>query len=299
MNIEWRLIHSFLAVTEQGSLSSAARHLGVSQPTLSRDIQSLEVSTGLNLFKRTTQGLELTAEGSKLIDAAKQMSSASALFERQVSGLSAELEGDVRISVNEIVGIYMLPQAITAFRKLHPGVHIELVISNQVSSLSKRDADIALRMFRPEQPDLVAKRLPDLPLGFYAHREYVQRYGEPSSIEDFSGHTVIGFDESLEFINAAAEFGYQLTRDSFAVRSDNLLAQLSLCRSGAGIMAMHSEMAKQWKELVPVMQWIQLPPLEFWLVCHSDVQYNSRIRELMHFLGKWFETEPYKINNSW
>jgi len=298
MNSNWSLINSFLVVSEQGSLSAAARQLGVSQPTLSRNIQSLEVSTGLNLFKRTTQGLELTVEGSKLIDAARQMNSASELFDRQASGLSTELEGDVRISVNEIVGIYLLPPAIAAFREMHPGVHIDIVISNQVSSLSKRDADIALRMFRPEQPDLVVRRLPDLPLGFYAHRDYVQRYGEPSSMEVFNEHTVIGFDESLEFINAAAEFGYKLSRDDFSLRSDNLLAQISLCRSGAGIMAMHSEMAKQWTELVPVMKWIELPPLEFWLVCHSDVQYNSRIRELMHFLGEWFKSDPYKIKGN-
>lgn len=294
MNSNWSLIKSFLSVVEHGSLSAAARSLGVSQPTLGRDIQSLESNTGLNLFKRTTQGLDLTSEGSKLVEAARQMNDASDLFERQVSGLSTKLEGDVRISVNEIVGIYLLPPAIAAFREINPGVHIEIVISNKVTNLSKRDADIALRMFRPTQPELVAKRLPDMPLGFFAHKDYVAKYGEPSSMEDFSSHTVIGYDESTEFIEGAEKLGYHLMRDHFAIRTDHLLAHLSLARSGAGIIGTHVELAKQWPELVPVMQWIKVPDLEFWLACHSDVQYNSRIRELMSFLGKWFEEDAYK-----
>lgn len=294
MNSDWELIRSFLAVTEQGSLSAAARQLGVSQPTLSRDIQSLETNTGLNLFKRTTQGLLLTNEGSKLVDAARQMNSASELFDRQASGMSTELEGDVRISVNEIVGVYLLPPAIAAFRKKHPAVNIDIVISNQATSLSKRDADIALRMFRPSQPDLVAKRLPDLELGFYAHKDYVKEFGEPGSMDEFKSHAIIGYDESMEFINAASQLGFTLERNNFVLRTDNLLSQVSLGRSGAGIFATHVELAKQWPELVPVMEWVNLPSLEFWLVCHSDVQYNSRIREVMLFLGGWFYDDPYQ-----
>ena len=294
MNSKWQLIQSFLAVTEAGSLSAAARKLRVSQPTLSREIQALETHTGLNLFKRTTQGLVLTAEGSNLVDAARKMNDAADLFERQVSGLSTELKGDVRISANEIVGIYLLPPAIAAFREIHPSVHIDIVISNQISNLSKREADIALRMFRPTQPDLVARRLPDMALGFFAHKDYVKEYGEPTSMDDFKSHTIIGYDESTEFIEGAARLGYQLTRDHFAIRTDHLLAQHNLCRSGAGIMATHVELAKHWPELTPVMQWVPLPALEFWLVCHGDVQYNSRIRELMTFLSNWFAHDAYQ-----
>lgn len=294
MNSDWELIRSFLAVTELGSLSAAARKLGVSQPTLSRDIQSLETNTGLNLFKRTTQGLLLTNEGSKLVDAAKQMNSASELFDRQASGMSTELEGDVRISANEIVGVYLLPSAIAAFRKKHPAVNIDIVISNKATSLSKRDADVALRMFRPSQPDLVAKHLPDLDLGFYAHRDYVKEFGEPISMDEFKSHSIIGYDESMEFIIAATQLGFTLERNNFSLRTDNLLSQVGLGRSGAGIFVTHVELAKQWPELVPVMEWVKLPSLEFWLVCHSDVQYNSRIREVMFFLGEWFYDDPYQ-----
>lgn len=293
-NVDWGLIRSFLAVARLGSLTAAARELAVSQPTLSREIQSLEAATGLNLFRRTTQGLHLTEAGQTLVDAANSMDEAADHFSRQASGLSVELEGDVRISANEIVGIYLLPAAIAAFREQHPGVHVEIVISNKASSLSKRETDIALRMFRPTQPDLVVRRLPDMELGFYAHKDYVKKFGEPASIEEFQQHTIIGYDESMEYIEAAARLGYQFVRDNFALRTDHMLAQINLGRAGAGIVGTHVELAKHWPELVRILKWVELPALEYWIVCHRDVQYNSRIRELMHFLANWFADDPYR-----
>lgn len=293
-NIDWGLIRSFLAVARSGSLTAAARELAVSQPTLSREIQALEVATGLNLFRRTTQGLHLTEAGQTLVDAADSMDEAADLFSRQASGLSVELEGDVRISANEIVGIYLLPAAIAAFRDQHPGVHVEIVISNKASSLSKREADIALRMFRPTQPDLVVRRLPDMELGFYAHKDYVKKFGEPASIEEFQQHTIIGYDESMEYIEAAAKLGYKFVRDNFALRTDHMLAQINLARAGAGIVGTHVELAKHWPELARILKWVELPVLEYWIVCHRDVQYNSRIREMMQFLANWFADDPYR-----
>ncbi|MGD8940610.1 MAG: LysR family transcriptional regulator [Gammaproteobacteria bacterium] len=293
-NLNWNLIHTFLTVARKGSLSAAARELGVSQPTLSRDIQALETATELNLFKRTTQGLQLTEAGQQLVDAATRMDQAADLFARQASGMSVELQGTVRISANEIIGIYLLPAAIAAFRDQHPGVQIEIVITNQASSLSKREADIALRMFQPSQPDLVARRLPDMELGFYAHRDYIQKRGEPRNFEEFKQHTIIGFDEDMEYIESAAQLGYQFTRDNFALRTDHMLMQINLARAGAGIIGTHVGLAEKWSELERILEWIKLPSLEFWIVCHSDVQYNTRIRSVMQFLIQWFELEPYK-----
>jgi DNA-binding transcriptional LysR family regulator len=293
-NIDWDLVRSFLAVAHNGSLSSAARQLEVSQPTLSRNIQSLETNVRLNLFKRTTQGLQLTEAGQQLVEAAVRMDEAADLFARQASGLSVELEGTVRLSANEIVGIYLLPAVIARFREQHPGVHIEIVISNQASSLSKREADIALRMFHPDQPDLVARRLPDLPLGFYAHRDYIQQHGEPQTMEEFKQHAVIGFDESMEFIQGAVQMGYQFRREDFPVRTDHMLLQINLARAGAGIVGTHVDLAEKFPELLRILQWVELPSLEFWVVCHSDVQYNSCIRTVMQYLVQWFAEDPYR-----
>ena len=293
-NVDWDLVRSFLVVARTGSLSAAARDLGESQPTLSRDIQAIESATKLNLFQRTTQGLKLTEAGQNLVEAASKMDEAADLFQRQVSGMSADLEGDVRISVNEIVGIYLLPPAIAAFRRQNPGVHVEIVITNEASSISKREADIALRMFKPTQPDLVAKRLPDLEIGFYATQEYINDYGHPQSMDELINHSIIGFDESMEFIESAADFGFHLVRDNFALRTDHMLAQINLGRAGAGIVGTHVELANQWPELIRLMDWVPLPDLEFWIVCHSDTQFNSRIRAMQQFLTDWFKDDPYE-----
>lgn len=292
-NLPWNLVRSFLAVARLGSLSAAARSLGVSQPTLSREIQALETITGLNLFRRTTQGVELTPQGQTLVEAADEMNSAADRFARQASGLSEELQGDVRISANELVGVYLLPPAIAALRDQYPALHIEIVITNRASSLNKREADIALRMFTPTQPDLVARRLPDLELGFYAHRDYLLRYGEPEDIETFKRHSVIGYDEGMDFIDGAAQLGYQFVRDNFVLRTDHMLAQLALLRAGAGICGTHVDLASRWPELVRILRWVELPALPFWCVTHRDVQYNSRIREVMQFLIAWFAENPY------
>ena len=293
-NLEWDQIRAFLAVARLGSLSAAARELGVSQPTLTRTIQLLEASTRLNLFKRTTQGLSLTEAGQALMDAATHMNDAADRFARQASGMSEDLQGDVRVSANEIVGLYLLPPALAALHEQHPGVHIDIVISNRASSLSKREADIALRMFRPPQPDLVARRLPDLPLGFFAHRDYIERHGAPSDIEDFKRHSVIGFDKAKDFIDGAARLGFSFTREDFALRSDHMLAQIALLRAGAGIGALHLGLARHFPELTRILADVPLPPFEFWCVCHRDVQHSARIRAVMQHLIGWFDDDPYR-----
>jgi len=292
-NIDWGLIRSFIQTARDGSLSSAAKNLGVSQPTLSRNIQMLEQQTKLQLFQRTTKGLTLTEAGEKLIDAATQMEEASDLFQRQTTGLSEELAGDIRISANEIVGIYLLPPALTAFREKHPKVHIEIEITNQSTSLSKRDADIALRMYRPTQPDLVARRLPDLPLGFFASKNYIEQYGVPTSADNFKQHHVIGFDRDMSFITAAQNMGFDLSAQDFVFRTDYLPAQLNLARFDGGIVGTHVGLAKQYPELEQILDWLPLPPLEFWIVCHGDTAYNARIREMTRFLGQWFDGDNY------
>ncbi len=293
-NMDWDLIRSFLAVARSGSLSAAARELDVSQPTLTRDIQNLEKSTHLNLFRRTTQGLSLTEQGETLLEAAERMAQAAQQFDLLATGMELELRGDVRISVNEIVGIYILPAAIKAFRDRHPGVQVEIVISNQASSLNKREADIALRMFRPTQPDLVARRLPDMELGFFAHHLYVERFGEPQTVEDLARHCFIGFDEDNQLIEGAAEMGYSFHSRDFPLRTDYMLAQIALARAGAGIVGTHVRLAEHWPELQRVMRHIPLPGLEYWVVCHRDVQFNARIRAFMQFLSEWYAEDAYR-----
>ena len=292
--LSWDLVRSFLQVTKSGSLSSAARDMGVSQPTLSRNIQALEKQTQLQLFKRTTQGLVLTEAGEKLVSAALEMDGAADLFQRQISGMSEELVGDVRISANEILGIYLLPPALAAFQRLHPGVQVEIEVSNKVVSLNKRDADIALRMYRPTQPDLVARKLAEIEVGLYASTGYLEQHGAPTSVDVLKEHSLIGFDQSTVLIEAMNKMGYAFGPHDFSFRTDHLPAQINLARSDAGIVGTHVGLAKHLPELVRVLEWLPIPSMELWIVCHGDTQHNSRIRELTKFLSLWFAEDIYK-----
>ena len=287
-NIPWGLIRSFLAVVEQGSLSGAARQLGVSQPTLSRDIQALEKHTGLNLFRRGAQGVSLTGAGQTLVEPATIMARQARSFARKAAGLSTELSGDIRISANELMGIYQLPAAIAAFRRRHAAVQVEIVISNDTSSLSKREADVALRMYRPTQPDLIVTRLPDVALGFYASEDYIAERGAPASLQELREHAIIGYDQRSEFIDGVRKLGLDLRPGDFGLRTDNLVMQLALARAGAGILVTHCAVARQHPELKPVLRQVRVPPLECWIACHGDTQYNARILALRRFLGEWF-----------
>lgn len=293
-SIDWALIRTFLAVAEQGSVSGAARSLGASQPTLSRHIRELERQTGLNLFERSPHGLSLTEQGETLADAAVGMGRSADRFLRLASGLSAELDGDLCISANEIVGYYLLPPLLAAFRERHPGISFEVVISNRASSLSKREADVALRMFRPTQPDLVVSRLSDLELGFFARRDYLAKHGTPTSLEALAAHPLIGFDEDPAFIEAAAGMGVGLRPDDFPLRSDHMPLHIALMRAGAGIGATHVGIAAGYPELVRVLPQVPLPTLEFWCVCHRDLQLNPRVRALTRWVHDWFGADPYQ-----
>ncbi|NRA20919.1 MAG: LysR family transcriptional regulator [Oceanospirillaceae bacterium] len=290
---DWNLVRAFIFVAEQGSLSAAARKMNISQPTLGRQIQQLEKSTGLNLFRRSTQGLEITAEGRELMSSAKQAMAGMEAFQRQVVGHSDQLVGDIRISVNEIFGVYMMPRVIAEFQCLHPQVQIEMVITNQTSSLSKRDADLALRMFKPTQPNLVARRLPDLQLGFFAHNRYLKKNGTPQSPKDFISHKIIGFDLGNQFLEGAEKMGWSMTAKHFSVRTDSLIAHLALLRAAAGIVSTHVGLIRNEPEITQIMHDIKIPDLELWVVCHQDVQFNRRIKTFMDFLITAFADDPY------
>jgi DNA-binding transcriptional LysR family regulator len=284
-HLSWELIHVFTAVAKLGSLSKAAKALNTSQPTLSRQIALLENKLGITLFERSTQGLKITELGSKLIESSNLMLLASEQFLRSASGSTLSLAGNIRISANEIIGLYYLPEAITAFNQLYPEIQVEVDISNQTTSLHKRDADIALRMFRPKQPDLIAKRLPDIQLNVVASKEYLSKHGHPKSVREINHHNLIGFDREPQFLKSIQQLGLPLTETNFHFKTDFLPLQVELARKGAGITITHKHLIKQWPELEVLMSDIAIPNLEFWLVCHADVQHNRRIRVLMDFLS--------------
>ena len=286
--LPWEWLQSFVAVARQGSLSRAAIELQSSQPTLSRHMAALEQKLGVSLFDRSTQGLKLTAAGEKLIESSSAMLQSAQQFQRIASGQQESLSGSIRISANEVVGLYYLPAIIAKFNRQYPLLEVEIDISNSVTSINKRDTDIALRMFRPTQPDLIAKKLQNISLYFSASKDYLRHYGEPQSIDDCSQHWLIGFDRDLTMLKALEKTGWQISPVDFKNRTDSLAMQIELARQGAGICVTHLPIIERYTELQIILQDVPIPKLEFWLVCHADVQHNRKIRLMMDFLNGSF-----------
>ncbi|HUO94027.1 MAG TPA: LysR family transcriptional regulator [Rhizomicrobium sp.] len=283
----WDLYRSFLAVLRQGSLSAAARALDLTQPTLGRHVQELEASLGQTLFTRSQAGLLPTRAALQLQPHAEAMASAASALLRAASGALDEPEGSVRLTASEVVGVEVLPPILAAFRELHPKIVIELSLSNLNQDLLRRDADIAVRMARPTQSALLAKKIGTVPVGLFAHRRYIACHGMPSSIEDLArSHTIIGFDADAAAVRTVRQTGLPITRDLFAFRSDSDHAQLAALRSGFGIGGCQKRVAARDSDLVPVLVDAFRYALEMWLVMHEDLRASRRVRLLYDHLAE-------------
>ena len=282
---QWDLYRSFLEVLRTGSLSAAARTLGLTQPTVGRHIVQLERSLGRKaLFTRSQTGLIATSTALGLRPHAEAMAAAAAAFIRASSGSVDQATGAVRITASEIVGGEVLPAILARFHDNQRGIQIELALSNQTEDLLRRDADIAVRMVAPAQQALVAKRVGKIFLGFHAHRRYLESRGVPQRPEDLQHHTLIGFDRPTPFLQNLQAFGRPLTRDLFGFRSDSDLAQLAAIRAGVGIGVCQYGVARRDPDLVAVLAKEFSMGLELWVVAHEDQKKTERIRLMFDHL---------------
>ena len=275
---DWHLFRAFLAVVREGSLSGAARVLGTTQPTMGRQVAALEASLGVKLFTRSLDGLSPTEAGLRLIPSAEAMAAAVEAARRSATGKVDEDRGTVRITASEVIGGEVLPSILADFHGRHPQISVELALSNRNEDLLRGDADIAVRMVRPTQGALVAKRIGRIDIGLYGHRRYLKGHPMPRRLEDLRQHALIGFDRDQAYARLLERMGVPLTRDSFAFRSDSDLAQLAALRAGLGIGASQIGLARRNKNLVPVLHAELIFPMEVWLVMHRDLRSSRRIR---------------------
>lgn len=281
----WELYASFLATLRAGSLSGAARTLGLTQPTIGRHIAELEAALGTILFTRSAQGLQPTDTARELEPCAETMASSAAALLRIASGSSQDVRGAIRISASEVIGVEVLPPMLTALRHEHPALALELVVSNEVSDLLRRDVDIAVRNVRPTQAGLVARKIGAVPLGLHAHASYLEARGKPASLEFLRQHALIGFDQELAAVRALQAKGMTLTREAFALRTDNHLAHLAAIRSGFGIGVCQVPIARRDPALVHLLPRQFDFDLEIWLVMHEDLRGTRRMRVVFDHLG--------------
>lgn len=285
-NIGWELYRSFLAVLREGSLSSAARMLGLTQPTVGRHVAALERALGTMLFTRSQLGLTPTEVALALRTHAEAMESTGAALERVASSHGEGVRGVVRIAASDVVGVEVLPPILAQLRARHPALKIELVLSNRMQDLLRREADVAVRMLRPRQAQLVARRIGRIELGLHAHRDYLERHGRPRSMGEVAGHAVIGYDQPAAFVRSMGASLRGLVRETFSLRTDSDLAQLALIRGGAGIGVCQVPLARRDAALVRVLPRTFALHLETWVTMHEDLRASPRCRATFDALAE-------------
>jgi DNA-binding transcriptional LysR family regulator len=277
-DISWELYRSFLGVLNHGSLSGAARALGVAQPTIGRHVAALEKALGLALFTRSQTGFLPTEAGQSLRMYAESLRSTVAALERAAVNQGSGVSGSVRVTASDVIGVEVLPPIVARLCEQHPGLAVELALTDRVQDLVRREADIAVRMLRPRQELLVARRVGPILLGLHAHQSYLARRGIPNNIADLADHALIGFDEITAFIRDAGKKFSVWRREAFSMRTDNSLAQLALIRSGAGIGVCQVGIARRDDHLVRILPKQFAMPMETWITMHKDLRHSPRCR---------------------
>jgi DNA-binding transcriptional LysR family regulator len=282
---DWSLVRSFLAVLEKGSLLAASRDLQLSQPTIGRHVAELESQLGLVLFDRNGRGLLPTEAAYHLAESARIMQSGADQLARNVMGADLGASGTVRITASQPVSCYVLPPLLAQMRLSLPDVQVELVASNEVSNLLRREADIAVRMVQPQQASIIARRVGKVTLRACAHQDYLRRRGVPRQPNDLLAHDLIGGDRNDDTLKGFAAQGLVVGREQFAFRSDDLIVVWQAVRAGLGVGFVSEYLIRSDSAVIPVLPKLKIEPLPVWLAVHKEIRTSKRIRAVYDFLA--------------
>ncbi len=283
--MDWGLVPTLLAVVEEGSLSGAGRKLGLSQPTVGRHVSDLETQMGLTLFTRAARGLVPTEAALQLAERARPMQQAAADMNMFASGRSSDVTGTVRLTASEVVATYVLPAIIRDLLADEPGLEIEVVASNSTENLLLREADIAVRMTEPTQPELIARKVGELDIGLFAHERYLDRAGPLETPADLSNHVFVGYDRSDLMIKGMQAMGMEVTRNDFRYRTDNQISHVEAICAGVGIGAGQVSTLAHRDGVKHLLPELPIPGLPMWLAAHRELRTSMRVRRVYDFLG--------------
>lgn len=284
--LDWSLIRAFLAVAETGSLSAAARALGASQPTLGRQVKAMETQLGAELFHRRPRGFELTALGAALIEPARAMRASANRIALAAAGQEARLEGTVRITASVAMSLYHLPAIIARIREAEPAIQIELVPSDSSRNLLFREADIAVRMYRPRQLDLVTTHLGDIELGLFGATSYLDRRGRPARQDELLGHDLVGYDTNPAILDGFRAAGIDLSREWFETRCDDHAVYWELVRAGCGLGFAQASVGRGCPDVEEIPIDLDLPTFPVWLTAHEAMRHTPRVRRVWEMLAE-------------
>lgn len=291
LQFDWNHARAFLVVADEGSLSAAGRALGMSQPTLGRQISGLEAQLKVTLFERVGKGLSLTQSGVRLYDYVKQMAEAANQFSLVAQGQSNDVSGEVCISLTELDAYFRFAPLISKFKEYAPNIQLELQVSNAISDLKRREADVAIRYQRPTQPDLITKKIGSEKAYLYGHKEYIKHFANKAPAE-VSNLQLIGFDRSDQMKDYLLNMGFPVHSDQFTVICKNQLVQLQMILQGGALAFLPDHIAARFPELEPAFVDHFIPiELDMWLVCHRELHTSKKVRLVFDFLSEQLGSE--------
>lgn len=283
--MDWNLARAFCATADAGSLSAAARKLGLTQPTLSRQVAALETELGVTLFERIGKRLVLTDAGLGLVEPARAMSAAAEAMALAAAGSSQDVSGRVTISATDAVSAYLLPGVIARIREAAPEITLVIVASDSISDLRRREADIAIRHVRSTEPELIARLVGEMTAHFYAAESWIAKNGTPETVAELCEADLLGFEPVDQFSEHLRAAGIPVPADRFRIISSNAIVLWEMVRRGQGVSMMLKEIAELMPgviRLLPALPGITVP---VWLVSHRELRTNKRVRLVFDILA--------------
>lgn len=297
VKFDWNRARAFLVTAEEGSLSAAARALGMAQPTLGRQVDALEAELGVVLFERVGRGFELTPSGFELLEHVRAMGAAANRVSLAAAGQSQSITGTICIAASDVHAALLLPPILATLRTTHPGITIELVASSKASDLRRREADIAIRNFQPTEPDLIARKLRDMPARLYATPGYLERIGNPRRASDLGKAEFVSIDRTGMFLKGLNAMGLGLTESNFPIMTENYLVMWELVKHGLGIGILDGDVGDAEPRVRRVLA--DAEPLMFpvWLVAHRELNTSRRVRAVFDLLAAEL-TRPHGVRGA-
>ncbi len=286
ISFDWNRARAFLVTAEEGSLSAAARALGLAQPTLGRQVKALEDELGVALFERAGRGMVLTHAGLEMLEHIRNMGEAAYGLTRIASGQSQSVEGMVSITASEVTSAYVLPPILAELRRAHPGIRVDVVASNTLRDLHRREADIALRHVAPQDPDLIARKLRPGVARLYASQTYVDLAGPFDTPEQLAQADFVGFEENETFLAGLNAYGVPVSAQRFVVCTASHLVQWQMVQHGIGVGVMSQQVGDATPGVCRVAEGLEPFRYETWLVSHRELKTSRRLRIVFDFIAK-------------
>lgn len=283
--LDWNHARAFLATAETGSLSAAARQLGLTQPTLSRQVAAFEAELDATLFERIGKRLALTETGENLLDHVRAMGEAATALTIAASGRATAIDGRVSVSASDAYSAYIMPEIVERIRREAPQITLVIVSSNALSDLHRREADIAIRHVRPEGDGLIGRLVRESMACLYASRSWVDRHGRLAAVSEIAREEFIGIEDIGRFCEHMRGVGVDVTVDGFRLMSESGVAVWEMVKRGLGVCVMAREIAMRTDDIVELFPEAPLTKFPVWLVTHRELRTSRRIRLVYEILA--------------